>query len=58
MTSSIYPALRFKENTKATLEWYSSIFPNSQITQQPLDTAVKAQFSGIRLLVLKAMPLL
>lgn len=47
MPPSIYPALRFKENVKAALECYSSIFPTSQITQQPLDTAVKAQFSGI-----------
>lgn len=46
MTHSIYPALRFKENAKTALEWYCSIFPNSQIIQQQ-DTAVKAQFAGV-----------
>jgi predicted 3-demethylubiquinone-9 3-methyltransferase (glyoxalase superfamily) len=40
MTHSIYPALRFKKNAKTALQWYCSIFPNSQIMQEH-DTALK-----------------
>ena len=46
MTHSIYPALRFKKNAKTALEWYCSIFPNSQIMQEH-DTALKVQFAGV-----------
>lgn len=46
MTHSIYPALRFKENAKAALEWYCSIFQNSQIIKEH-DTVVKAKFAGV-----------
>ena len=46
MTYSIYPALRFKENARAVLGWYCSIFRNSQIIQQHY-TAVKVKFAGV-----------
>ena len=46
MTHSIYPALRFKKNAKTALQWYCSIFPNSQIMQEH-DTALKVQFAGV-----------
>ena len=44
MTHSIYPALRLKKNAKTALQWYCSIFPNSQIMQEH-DTALKVQFA-------------
>ncbi|TCH64316.1 VOC family protein [Acinetobacter sp. ANC 4862] len=46
MTHSIYPAFRFKDNTRAVLGWYCSIFSNSQIIQEH-ETAVKVKFAGV-----------
>ncbi|TCB52569.1 hypothetical protein E0H80_01605 [Acinetobacter sp. ANC 4779] len=43
---SLYlPAVCFKENTKAAVEWHCSIFPNSQIMQEH-EPAVKAESLG------------
>lgn len=55
MTHSIYPALRFKKNAKTALQWYCSIFPNSQIMQEH-DTALKVQFAGVTFIGINGGP--
>ena len=55
MTHSIYPALRFKKNAKTALQWYCSIFPNSQIMQKH-DTALKVQFAGVTFIGINGGP--